>query len=142
MTRCGFLGALSAVPILSKDAAPIRTIEVLPVSYPVAAYFKFLPKRPSTDKLFWLSLALALPAFCQMPFAWKDLGGGRMGLSERDKPALVYNYGPQLRPGAPEDRRRCCYIFSGLHAVRRFHAGRLSQGPLAPSRSVLGLAGG
>ena len=64
-----------------------------------------------TDRLLWLSLAAALPLFSQAPFAWKDLGGGRLELSERGKPALVYNYGPQLKAGAPEDRRRCCYFF-------------------------------
>src|ERR1019366_3949184 len=56
-------------------------------------------------------LLLALPAFGQAPFSWKDLGGGRVELSEGDKPALVYNYGPQWKQGAPQDRRRCCYIF-------------------------------
>ncbi len=62
-------------------------------------------------RLFWLALALALPASSQSPFAWKDLGEGRLELSERGKPALVYNYGPQLMEGAPENRRRCCYLF-------------------------------
>jgi hypothetical protein len=62
-------------------------------------------------RIFRLSIALALPAFSQAPFAWKDTGGGALELSERGKPALVYNYGPQLRDGAPRDRRRCCYIF-------------------------------
>jgi L-alanine-DL-glutamate epimerase-like enolase superfamily enzyme len=44
-----FLGTLGAVPALAKDAAPIRTVEVFPVNYPVTAYFKFLPKpeRPA-----------------------------------------------------------------------------------------------
>jgi hypothetical protein len=56
-------------------------------------------------------LLLGLPAFGQSPFLWKDLGGGRVELSERGKPALVYNYGPQWKQGAPEDRRRCCYVF-------------------------------
>ena len=58
----------------------------------------------------WFSLALVLPAFPQTNFTWRDLGG-RLELSERDKPALVYNYGPQLKPDAPADRRRCCYFF-------------------------------
>jgi hypothetical protein len=57
----------------------------------------------------WLAL-LALPAFGQ-GLAWKDLGEGRTELREAGKPVLVYNYGPQLQPGAPENRRRCCYIF-------------------------------
>jgi len=56
-----------------------------------------------------LLLLLAIPSFAQ--FAWKDLGGGRMELREGARPVLVYNYGPQLKPGAPENRRRCCYIF-------------------------------
>jgi len=63
------------------------------------------------NKMFWLSLALALPAFTQGPFAWKDSGDGRVELLEGGKTALVYNYGPQLKPGAPENRRRCCYVF-------------------------------
>ena len=56
-------------------------------------------------------LAAAVPLLAQEPFAWKDLGDGRMELRERGKPVLVYNYGAQLKQGAPEDRRRCCYIF-------------------------------
>src|SRR5258708_11786720 len=49
MTRRVFLGSLSVIPAFSKDAAPIRTVEVFPVNYPVTAYFKFLPKpeRPA-----------------------------------------------------------------------------------------------
>lgn len=62
-------------------------------------------------KMLWLPLALALPAFSQGPFAWKDAGGGRMELQEAGQPALTYNYGPQLKPGAPENRQRCCYVF-------------------------------
>lgn len=57
-----------------------------------------------------LLLALALPAAGQT-LAWKDLGGGRLQLLDRGQPALVYNYGPQLKQGAPEEKRRCCYIF-------------------------------
>lgn len=52
----------------------------------------------------------AFPLLSQT-FVWKDLGGGRLQLSEGGKPVLVYNYGPQLKPGAPENRRRCCYLF-------------------------------
>ena len=58
-----------------------------------------------------LAFALALPAFAQSPFAWKDIGGGRAELREGASPVLVYNYGPQLKEGAPENRRRCCYVF-------------------------------
>ncbi|MFY9724776.1 MAG: DUF6807 family protein [Bryobacteraceae bacterium] len=59
----------------------------------------------------WLWLALACPALGQPGFTWVDLGGGRLELREHGKPALTYNYGSQLKPGAAEDRRRCCYIF-------------------------------
>ncbi|MCC7175307.1 MAG: PmoA family protein [Bryobacterales bacterium] len=59
----------------------------------------------------WLLLALALPALPQGPFVWKDAGNGHMDLLEAGKPVLTYNYGPQLKPGAPENRRRCCYVF-------------------------------
>jgi hypothetical protein len=54
---------------------------------------------------------LASIALGEEPFAWKDLGDGRLELRENGKPALVYNYGPQLSNGAPESKRRCCYIF-------------------------------
>jgi hypothetical protein len=47
-------------------------------------------------------------------FSWKDHGDGRLELLEDGKTALVYNYGPQLKDGVPEDRRRCCYIFPAL----------------------------
>jgi Methane oxygenase PmoA len=58
-----------------------------------------------------LPVLLALPLMAQAPFEWKDIGKGRMELSEDGKAALVYNYGPQLKAAAPENRRRCCYIF-------------------------------
>ena len=59
--------------------------------------------------LLWL--IVALPVLAQGPFAWKDTGDGHLELSEGGKPVLTYNYGPQLKPGAPENRRRCCYVF-------------------------------
>ncbi len=37
--------------------------------------------------------------------------GGRIEVLEDGRPALVYNFGPQLPPGVPEDRRRCCYVY-------------------------------
>jgi len=52
-----------------------------------------------------------LPVLAEGPFTWKDLGDGRIELLENGKSALVYDYGPQLRNNAPEDRSRCCYIF-------------------------------
>ncbi len=42
---------------------------------------------------------------------WKDLGGGRLQLLDNGKPALVYNYGPQLPEGVPADRKRASYIY-------------------------------
>ena len=51
----------------------------------------------------------ALPLAAQT-FTWHD-PGGRLELRENGKPVLVYNYAPQLKDGAPENRRRCCYIF-------------------------------
>jgi len=58
-----------------------------------------------------VAAAMALPAMAAGPFAWKDVGGGRLELSENGRPVLVYNYGPQLKDGGPENRRRCCYIY-------------------------------
>jgi len=55
------------------------------------------------------ALLLTLPLLAQS-LHWKDLGG-RLELVDYGKPVLVYNYAPQFKEGAPEDRRRCCYIF-------------------------------
>lgn len=63
------------------------------------------------NRLLMLACVVALPLLCQDKFAWKDLGNGQMELREGGNPALVYNYGPQLKEGAPEAKRRCCYIF-------------------------------
>jgi hypothetical protein len=54
---------------------------------------------------------LLLPTAAWSQFAWKDFGDGRLELREHGNPVLVYNYGPQLKEGAPENRRRCCYVF-------------------------------
>jgi hypothetical protein len=62
-------------------------------------------------RLCWLFLASALSLVSQGTFDWKNLGDGRLELRENGSQVLVYNYGPQLKPGAPETRRRCCYIF-------------------------------
>ncbi|MCS7044502.1 MAG: hypothetical protein NZR01_17085 [Bryobacteraceae bacterium] len=47
MTRREFLGAASLMVL--KDAPPVRSIEALPVRYPVTGYFRFFPKpeRPA-----------------------------------------------------------------------------------------------
>lgn len=43
-------------------------------------------------------------------FAWQNTAG-TMVLTEDGKQALVYQQADTLAPGAPEDRRRCCYIY-------------------------------
>ncbi|MBI4909121.1 MAG: PmoA family protein [Acidobacteria bacterium] len=58
-------------------------------------------------KLFGALVAVS-PLWAQL--SWKELDGGRLQLLDAGKPALVYNYDPQLPAGVPEDRRRCCYI--------------------------------
>jgi hypothetical protein len=54
---------------------------------------------------------MLLPVTSQPAFVWKDVGDGRLALTERGNPVMVYNYGPQLKAGAPENRRRCCYVY-------------------------------
>jgi hypothetical protein len=41
---------------------------------------------------------------------WHDLDNGRIEARVNGKPVLVYNAGMQLANGAPEDKRRCCYV--------------------------------
>jgi hypothetical protein len=53
-----------------------------------------------------LMAAAGLPLWAAS-FEWLDLGGGRLELHEDGKAHFVYNYGPQLPAGVPEDRRRC-----------------------------------
>ena len=61
---------------------------------------------------FVLALVIAaLPVLAASPFSWKHHPDGRLELLENGKTALIYNDGPQLKPGVPEDRRRCCYLF-------------------------------
>jgi hypothetical protein len=62
-------------------------------------------------KAAWLAALLLAPVAGQQGFVWKDIGGGRLELRDHGNPVLVYNYGPQLKEGAPENRRRCCYVF-------------------------------
>ena len=56
-----------------------------------------------------LNLLLALAVF-----SWTDHHDGRVELMENGKSVLTYNYGPQLKNSAPEDRRACCYIYPAL----------------------------
>ncbi len=44
-------------------------------------------------------------------FEWKEAPGGKLRLMENGRQALDYNYGPQLKPGVPQDRRREGYIY-------------------------------
>jgi hypothetical protein len=74
-----------------------------------------------------VTLALAIPLLAADQLRWKDLGNGRMELNEGGKTAFIYNYGPQLKEGAPENKRRCCYVFpvytpSGVLPVDDFPA--------------------
>jgi hypothetical protein len=61
----------------------------------------------------WIILtALACaPLFAAPPFTWTHLDGDRWQLLENGKPVLVYVAGPQLKAGAPENKRRCCYVY-------------------------------
>jgi len=58
-----------------------------------------------------LFLLAALPVMAAEPLAWVKKDGGKIELQDRGKTVLVYNHGPQLKEGVPEDRRRCCYIY-------------------------------
>lgn len=58
-----------------------------------------------------LLLCLALPALAAAQISMTDHPDGRLELKDNGRTALVYNYGPQLKAGVPENRRRCCYIF-------------------------------
>jgi hypothetical protein len=59
------------------------------------------------------ALLIALPLFAsaQDTFTWVSSDNSRMELLDRGKPVLVYNYGVQSHEGAPDDRKRCCYIY-------------------------------
>src|ERR671921_135578 len=51
-------------------------------------------------------LVLALFA---IGFTWHD-AGGRLELRENTQPVMTYNYGMQLRNGAPDVKRRSGYV--------------------------------
>lgn len=55
--------------------------------------------------------AMPLPSQGTDGFRWKDAPGGKLRLEENGRHALDYNYGPQLKAGVPEDRRREGYIY-------------------------------
>ena len=58
--------------------------------------------------LLWAGGVAALQA--QSPFAFRDLDGRSLELSENGRPVLVYNYGLILRPGNPEKSARSTYL--------------------------------
>ena len=57
--------------------------------------------------------AILLFAASAFALEWRTEGGQTV-LYEGARPLLAYNQAQQLAPGAPEDRRRCCYV----HPVR------------------------
>lgn len=60
-----------------------------------------------------LILILSAAVMSAGEFAWQNTTG-TMVLTEDGKQALVYQQADTLAPGAPEDRRRCCYLFPVL----------------------------
>ncbi|MCC7154788.1 MAG: PmoA family protein [Bryobacterales bacterium] len=68
-------------------------------------------KKKSASLLFCSAVLSGLAATAADRFAIQDIGGDRVMVLENGKPYLVYNFGPQLLKGVPEDRKRCCYIF-------------------------------
>ena len=58
--------------------------------------------------LFGSAMMTAAPAGSEVQ--WKGLDNGRFELRVAGKPVLVYNSGMELAKGAPENRRRCCYV--------------------------------
>lgn len=54
---------------------------------------------------------VAVAAFGASRMQWRSTEDGQMELREGGRTVLVYNPQPQLKPGAPEDRRRCCYVY-------------------------------
>jgi hypothetical protein len=44
------------------------------------------------------------------PFRFAAVDDGALGIWEGERPVLVYNHGPRLKAGVPEDRRRAGYV--------------------------------
>ena len=51
-----------------------------------------------------------LPDSPEPGFAFKDSENRSLGVFESGRPVIAYNHGMMLKPGAPEDRRRSCYV--------------------------------
>lgn len=63
--------------------------------------------------LSFLLVLLATPLFAQVSgtFRWEEPGGGKLRLMQGSSPVLEYNFGPQLKAGVSENRRREGYIY-------------------------------
>lgn len=46
----------------------------------------------------------------ESPFAFREAGATGLELTDGGKPVFVYNFGPVLAPGFPEEMRRSCYL--------------------------------
>jgi len=57
-----------------------------------------------------MSLCLAGALGGQAPFAFRDMDGRSLELTDGGQPVLVYNHGLIRKEGAPADRARCCYL--------------------------------
>lgn len=57
-----------------------------------------------------VALLVCAAGFAAQPFHFRELDSGRLALYENGAPVFVYNYGPQLKPGVPENRRRADYL--------------------------------
>jgi hypothetical protein len=62
-------------------------------------------------KTILFALLAFLPAFAgDSPFAFRDINGVSLELTEKGKPVFAYNYGMILAPGFPEAMRRSTYL--------------------------------
>ena len=52
----------------------------------------------------------ALPAVADAKFAFKEISPTAMELTDNGKPVFVYNFGPTLAKGFPEEMRRAAYL--------------------------------
>jgi hypothetical protein len=57
-----------------------------------------------------MAVTLAGALCAQDPFAFREVEGRSLELTEGGKPVFVYNYGLMRGEGAPADRARCCYL--------------------------------
>lgn len=60
--------------------------------------------------MIWLCLLASLLAPASSPFAFREAAPGTLELTEEGRPVYAYNYEMKLKEGAPEDRRRACYV--------------------------------